>query len=418
MLPGPPVTTGIGNSFGMVIDGGTVFIANDANTYSGTTATGQQVAVESFAMPGTLIVPTKLGNNTYTIQQTSSGSGVDEVLVNNVVVALAPIASLSGGISIGTGFSVDGDDGDSAPNVENDTLIVNYTNGDPVPAGGVAFNAASGGTNVIEVNADANDTLSDSTLTVSGNSVTGTVTIMLDNVGVAKLTGGPSNDTFTINGWSGTTTITGGTGTNSLVVAGGTVQSSTLTVSNVQSASVTGGTFDLNTSFSSIPAVQVQSGGVLELDNGVNLTANVTNAGTLNLGSSSVAAEATITGNYSQTSAGTLDIKLGGTSAGQYDSMRVTGNVSLAGTLDVSLLNSFVPMAGDSWKIITYTGSLTNDFTTKNYPTLGGGDMFTTSSGDWELHAFGDRSTCCGFGRLADLDHCDPDHPQAWRERS
>ena len=66
--------------------------------------TGQQVAVESFAMPGTLIIPTSLGNNTYTIRQSSSGSDVDEVLVNNVVVAIAPIASLSGGILIGTGF--------------------------------------------------------------------------------------------------------------------------------------------------------------------------------------------------------------------------------------------------------------------------------------------------------------------------
>ena len=66
---GPPPTTGIGNSFGVAIDGGTVFVANDANTFTGTTPTGQQVAVESFAMPGTLSIPTKPGNNVITISQ-------------------------------------------------------------------------------------------------------------------------------------------------------------------------------------------------------------------------------------------------------------------------------------------------------------------------------------------------------------
>ena len=59
-------------------------------------------------------------------------------------------------------------------------------------------------TNTIEVNADANDTLSNSSLTISGNSVSGTDTITLDNVNTAQLTGGPSNDTFTLDGWSGT----------------------------------------------------------------------------------------------------------------------------------------------------------------------------------------------------------------------
>jgi hypothetical protein len=380
VLSGPPATTGIGNSFGVAIDGANVFVANDANSYTGATPTGQQVAVESFALPGTLIVTTGLGNNVITIRQTSSDSGVDEVLVNGVVVSLTPIASLSGGIQIGTGFGVDGDEDQSPANLANDTLILDYSNGDPVPAGGVAFNAASGGTNLIEVNADANDTLSDSSLTISGNSVTGTDMVTLDNVVVAQLTGGPSNDTFTLNGWSGTTTITGGSGTNALVVAAGTVQTSTLTVSHVQTLNVTGGTLDVNSSFSSIATVQVQGPGILELDNGVTLTANVTNAGTLTLGGTQIAS-ATIAGNYTQTSAGTLDIKLGGASSGQYDQLHVTGNVSLAGTLNVSLVNGFMPTQGQTFQILTYMGTLAGDFSTENFPPLSGGNTFKTSSG-------------------------------------
>ena len=91
---------------------------------------------------------------------------------------------------------------------------------------------------------------------------------------------------------------------------------------------------------------------------------------------------AKIAGNLTQSSSGSLDIKLGGTTAGsQYDQLSVTGNVSLGGTLTVSLVNSFVPSAGNSFQIITFMGALTGDFTTKNFPTLGGGNHFQTSSG-------------------------------------
>jgi hypothetical protein len=379
VLSGPPPTTGIGNLFGVAIDGATVFIANDANTFTGNTPTGQQVAVESFAMPGALVIPTSLGNNTYTIRQVSSGANVDEVLVNNVVVAIAPIASLSGGILIGTGSALDIDDPEQSPAVENDTLFIDYSNGDPVPSGGVTYSAAAGGTNLIKVNADANETLGNSSLTISGNSVTFTDIITLTNVNAAQLTGGPSNDTYTLSGWTGTTTIAGGTGTNSLVIASGTIHTSTLTVSGVQSLSVSG-TFDVDTSFGGVPTIQVQSLGVLELDNGVILSTNVTNDGTLNLGGGTNTANATIEGNYTQAAGGTLTIKLGGTAAGQFDALSVTGNVSLAGTLTVTLMNSFTPVPGNSFQIITFLGTLTGDFATKNFPALGNGNKFTTSS--------------------------------------
>ena len=83
-----------------------------------------------------------------------------------------------------------------------------------------------------------NYTLSSDALTIAGNGVVGTDTIALANVGAAQLTGGPSNDTFTLDGWGGTTTINGGTGTNTLVLAAGTVNTSRLTVSNVQTLEI------------------------------------------------------------------------------------------------------------------------------------------------------------------------------------
>jgi len=378
VLPGPPPTTGIGNSFGIAITGSTVFVAHDANTFSGMTATGQQVGIDSFSLPGTLVITANAGNDVITIRQSSSNSGTDVVLLNNVVVFTGSIASLTGGIQIQHNLDIDNEPNGNVPlpNVGNDTLILDYSNGDPVPTGGVTFNASEGGSNLIEVNADANYTLTNSSLTIAGAS--GTDAVTLSNVTSAQLTGGPSNDNFTLNGWTGTTSITGGAGTNTITVAGGTVATSQLTVKNVQTLSVTGGTLDVNANFT-IPSAQVQSAGTLEIDNGVTLFANVTNSGALTLGGLNLAS-ATISGNYTQNSTGALDIKLGGTSSSQYDQLKVTGNASLGGTLNVSLINTFAPANGNSFQILTVLGTLSNDFSTKNFPTLGGGLVFVTST--------------------------------------
>jgi len=378
VLSGPPPTLGIGNSFGMAIDSGTVFVARDANTFSGMMATGQQVGIDSFALPGTLVITANSGSEVITIRRASSTSDTDQVLLNSVAIWTGSLASLSGGILIEHNMDVDGGLYPSlpAPSVGNDTLVLDYTNGEPVPTGGVTFNAAEGGSNLIKVNADANDTLSNTSLTVAGSS--GTDTVTLDNVTAAQLTGGPSNDSFTLNGWSGSTAITGGTGMSTVIVAGGTVATAQLTVNNVQTLSVVGGTLDIDASFT-IPNVQVQSAGTLELDNGETLFSNVTNSGTLTLGGVNLAS-ATIHGNYTQTSSGVLDIKLGGATAGQYDQLNVTGNASLGGTLNVSLTGGFTPIQGDSFQILTVLGTLTSDFSTKNFPTLGGGLIFVTST--------------------------------------
>jgi hypothetical protein len=388
VLPGPPPTTGIGNSFGVAIAGGTAFVAHAANTFSGMTPTGQQVTVDSFDIAGTLVIPPALGNNVITVRLMSSGSDIDVVMLNGVTVFTGSLESIAGGILIPHDTDVDDITFPPGPaaDIENDTLILDYTNGDPVPSGGVTFDAAEGGTNLVEVIGGAgytNDVLSDSSLTVSNPVTSATDTIALDNVLQAQLNGAPGNDTFTLTGWSGTTTLSGSSGgTNTLVIAAGTVQTTSLSVSHVPTVQVTGGTLDVNASFSSIGTVQNESGGTLELDNGVTLTANVSNGGLLDLGGAVNTASAKIAGNLTQSSSGSLDIKLSGTTAGsQYDQLSVTGNVSLGGTLTVSLVNSFVPSAGNSFQIITFMGALTGDFTTKNFPTLGGGNHFQTSSG-------------------------------------
>ena len=62
-----------------------------------------------------------------------------------------------------------------------------------------------------------------------------------------------------------------------------------------------------------------------------------------------------ITGNYTQTAAGTLSLEIAGRDPNvpQYDRLRVTGNASIDGTLHVDLLNDFQPAPGDTFEVIT-----------------------------------------------------------------
>ena len=67
-----------------------------------------------------------------------------------------------------------------------------------------------------------------------------------------------------------------------------------------------------------------------------------------------------------------LDIELGGPTAGtEFDEVSITGDATLAGTLDVSLIEGFNPQLGDAFKIFT-ANRITGAFDTENLPALGG----------------------------------------------
>src|SRR5262249_12112061 len=75
----------------------------------------------------------------------------------------------------------------------------------------------------------------------------------------------------------------------------------------------------------------------------------------------------TINGDYTQSSSGTLNIEIGGTSAAapDFDQLHVTGSATLGGTLNVSQINGFLPAAGQSFQILTFA-SRAGDFATYN----------------------------------------------------
>jgi hypothetical protein len=131
-----------------------------------------------------------------------------------------------------------------------------------------------------------------------------------------------------------------------------------------------GGTFTMS------GADYVQSAGTTTVDgtlvapnvdlNGGSLTgsgtiqANVINAGTVAPGDT--VGTLTIQGNYTQTANGVLLIQIGGANA--YGQLAVTGTATLAGTLQVSFVNGYVPAVGTDFEILTFAdnvGSFTNE---------------------------------------------------------
>jgi hypothetical protein len=104
--------------------------------------------------------------------------------------------------------------------------------------------------------------------------------------------------------------------------------------------------------------------GTVNINVDTTLAGSVSNSGTVAIGPG---ATLTVTGNYTQVSAGTLDVQLGGNpESGQFGMLAVNGTATLAGTLQVELVNSYPGNPGDTFTILT--GSRTGDFGTLDVP--------------------------------------------------
>jgi hypothetical protein len=94
------------------------------------------------------------------------------------------------------------------------------------------------------------------------------------------------------------------------------------------------------------------------------------NGGTFRPGGANAAGELTICGSFTNRYAGatgTLAIELGGRAANQYDRLTVTNQLYAGGTLDVSLINGFRPVGGDTFKILDFAAA-PGTFDTVNLP--------------------------------------------------
>jgi hypothetical protein len=115
--------------------------------------------------------------------------------------------------------------------------------------------------------------------------------------------------------------------------------------------------------------------GMLVLQNGYNLVTggSFTNLGYLLLDSTS---RLTVSGDYTQGTAATLEIQLGG--VGQSGQMSIGGNANLGGTLTLTPVNGYTPMTGDSFQIMTFVSRNGTDFAN---PPAGFGEAFDDTNG-------------------------------------
>jgi len=105
-----------------------------------------------------------------------------------------------------------------------------------------------------------------------------------------------------------------------------------------------------------------------ELNGNGTVLGDVTNSGMCRPGLSP--GSIFIGGDYTQTTAGTLEVEIGGTAAGtEYDTLSVGGEATLLGTLRVSLIDGFAPALGNTFDVVT-GGSISTKFATIDLPTL------------------------------------------------
>jgi hypothetical protein len=151
---------------------------------------------------------------------------------------------------------------------------------------------------------------------------------------------------------------------------------------------------------------------------GVGTLENVTVSGTLSPGFSPVRLHAI---NLEIAANGELLMELGGLSGGsEYDQLDVAGELHLGGTLQVSLIDGFVPGVGDTFDILDFSDLNGTEFDVLELPELAGRNIWDTSGlytsgllvvaeimagdtdGDWDVDVTDYQSFVGAFGGAGD----------------
>lgn len=142
--------------------------------------------------------------------------------------------------------------------------------------------------------------------------------------------------------------------------------SSTFTVGGTNDYVQSGGLTSLDKTSSTL---LVAMGHTVRIDGGTlqgfgTVNGNLTNGGIVHPGDGP--GILTVKGNYVQTTAGHFAVDILGASAGSgFSQLDLSGTATLSGTLDISLLNGFVPLDGETFAVLN-SGGLSGVFTTVN----------------------------------------------------
>lgn len=100
----------------------------------------------------------------------------------------------------------------------------------------------------------------------------------------------------------------------------------------------------------------------------------------------------TVNGDFEQGSSSTFVMEVAGTSAGLYDVINVSGNMSLLGKLELDFINGFAPDAGDDFQLFAVGGTQSGSFSSITISGLLPGFEYEliTTGGVTSLHALND----------------------------
>jgi hypothetical protein len=229
-----------------------------------------------------------------------------------------------------------------------------------------------------------------SAMTWTGGTLAGPGKVVVVPTASLALSGNPQLDTELDN--EGTATWTSG----ALVMDNGTlVNSGTFTAASsstlVSEGSGGTNTFSNTGTFTDqgpgtvqftqfFTGVAFNNAGTVIVDAGtLLLTAPGTNTGTITIAAGAILS---ISGNFTEAGSGSLTVDIGGTGTNQFGQITVSGTAALNGTLNLVLVNGFVPTSGQSFQIITWA-SESGAFSTINNPA---GTMFTVSYNPLDLN--------------------------------
>lgn len=248
-----------------------------------------------------------------------------------------------------------------------------------------ALDIQSGKTLTLTGNGTFNAPLSGSgTLDIAGaavNANANTINIARLNLSAGSLSG-TGNLTVSNNfNWSGGTL--GSTFQNLSLTKQGNFSIGDISAAGNMTLAAQGGDLTLSGNVSktgaSASTLTLNADGTIVINSGVTITAagtgnsmafdasgGVTNNGTISPGGNGAVGTLNVIGNLALGATSTLNIDLGGTGAGQSDHVDITGNVTMGGTLNRSLINGYTPGLGDAIPFMTLVGSANGTFATEN----------------------------------------------------
>jgi hypothetical protein len=219
--------------------------------------------------------------------------------------------------------------------------------------------------------AGANIETNDASITLAGNSSEFLNTTTRKN-GLANFATNEAAGKLTIA--SGATLSTAGSVSNAGTLTVGT--GSTLTVGGPGVYTQSAGTTTDSGTLAAAGGVTLSGGSLFA---GGTITGNLASSGIVTPGASATKTGIlTDTGTYTQNSAGSLNIGIGGTTAGTTFSAVNSTTAVLGGTLNLSELSGFIPTVGSTFKILNFN-SVTGTFTTVNGLTINSSEEYTVT---------------------------------------